>query len=206
MNVPGKRRAGRWTTIAAAALLPGGCGPGTPEPPQLAFWDSVRALCGQAFEGRAVEWTAVDSAAAGQRLVLDVWQCYHDELRLALHVGDDASRVWRLTRDADGLHLTHEVHAADGAAAAVSGYGGAATDEGTATEQQFRPDFETTSRIPAAAGSVWTLEVVPHERLTYGFHSERESVRFRVDFDLTRPVASRPPAPWGYTRQRRPAS
>jgi len=192
--------------LAVMILLLAGCGPGSPDPPQLAFWNDVRALCGQAFTGRAVEWTAVDSAAASQPLVLDVWQCYRDEIRLAFHIGGDASRVWRLTRDSQGLHLAHEVHAADGEAADVSGYGGAASGEGTATSQEFRPDYETNARLPAAAGSVWTLEVVPHERLTYEFRSEREGVTFRVDFDLAKRITSRPPAPWGYTRQSRPAS
>jgi hypothetical protein len=189
-----------------AALLLAGCGPGTPDPPQLAFWNAVRDLCGQAFEGRAVEWTAVDAEAAAAPLVLDVWQCYHDEIRLAFHIGDDASRVWLLTRDAEGLHLTHEVHGEDGTASDASGYGGVAGEEGTASRQAFRPDSETNARLPVAAGSIWTLEIVPHERLTYAFRSDREAVTFRVDFDLTGHVTDRPPAPWGYTRSSRPAS
>jgi hypothetical protein len=191
---------------AVAILILAGCGPGTPDPPQVAFWNDVRALCGQAFEGRAVEWTAVDSAAASQPLVLDVWQCYRDEIRLAFHIGEDASRVWRLTRDVNGLHLTHEVHTKDGAESDVSGYGGVTSGDGTATRQEFRPDYETNARLPAAAGSIWTLEVVPHERMTYEFRSEREDVTFRVDFDLTSHTARRPPPPWGFTRQSRPAS
>lgn len=200
------RRSGAGIPAVAAALLLSGCGSGTPDPPQLAFWNSIRDLCGQAFEGRAAEWTAVDAAAASEPLVLDVWQCYHDEIRLAFHIGDDASRVWLLSRDAEGLHLAHEVHAEDGTTSDVSGYGGVAGEEGTASRQEFRSDYETDARVPAAAGSVWTLEVVPRERLTYAFRSDREDVTFRVDFDLTHHVSGRPAAPWGYTRASRPAS
>ena len=194
---------------ALAATLPlmlAACTRGVEEPPQVAFWNSIRALRGQAFEGRAVELTAVDSAIAGQRLVLDVWQCYHDELRLVFHVGDDHSRVWRLMRDQDVPRLVHEIHDADGAAAALTGYGGGAAGEGTPTTQTFTPDAETTTRIPSAAGSTWTIEVLPRESFTYAFRSGDGTVRFRVEFDLARHTERRPPPPWGYTRQSRPES
>lgn len=192
--------------VAVCALL-AGCVPRAPESPAVAFWNSVRSLCGRAFEGTAVELSAVDGAVSGQRLVLDVWQCYHDELRLVFHVGEDRSRVWRLTRARDGgeLRLIHDIHGADGSPAAVTGYGGAAAAAGSAGRQEFAADTETTSRIPSAAGSVWAIEIAPGERLTYAFHSGDGDIRFRVDFDLSR-MTSRPPPPWGLTRQSRPAS
>jgi hypothetical protein len=193
--------------VRAAALAPllAGCAPGE-APPEIEFWNRVRALCGQAFEGRALELTAVDSAIAGQRLVLDVWQCYHDEMRLAFHVGDDHSRVWKLTREQDVPRLTHEFHADDGAPAAVTGYGGPALGHGTATAQTFAADAATLTRIPSAAGATWTLEIGPRQTLAYAFRSGDGAVTFRVEFDVSRHTQQRPPPPWGYTRQRRPGS
>lgn len=192
----------RLRKLGLGLLLTTACAPGTADPPQVAFWNAIRALCGQAFEGRAVEVSSVDSAIVGQTLVLDVWQCYHDELRLAFHVGDDHSRVWRLLRDDESLRLVHDVHEADGSVAEISGYGGRAADPGSPTLQEFMADPETTTQVPSAAGSTWSLEILPRERLTYDF-SGVGGIRFRVDFDLSA-RAGRPPPPWGLTRRRRP--
>lgn len=206
MQAPGRSRRRTLCGVLFVATLAAACGPRAEPPPQVTFWNSVRDLCGQAFEGRAVELTAVDSAIAGQRLVLDVWQCYHDELRLVFHVGGDHSRVWRLTRDQGAMHLSHDVHTAAGAPAAVTGYGGEAADPGTANRQTFQADDRTVTRIPSADGSEWTLEIEPRERLEYAFRSADGTVRFRVEFDVSRRLTERPPAPWGLTRRRAPAS
>jgi hypothetical protein len=50
---------------------------------------------------------------------------------------------------------------------------------------------------PAAVTNVWTMEVIPGERFAYALRREGTDRRFRVEFDLTRPVAP-PPAPWGH--------
>jgi hypothetical protein len=189
-----------WRAIPAIALVLGAaCGDAVNDDPQLAFWQSLRSLCGQAFEGRLVEASVTDSVALAAPLVLDVWQCYAEELRLAFHVGDDHSRVWLISPTDDGLSIEHALHGPDGEPLPFSGYGGATDSQGTATMQVFRPDDETLADVPSAVGTHWTLEVLPGERITYRLHSPATG-DFRVDFDIVR-RAARPPAPWGYTRR-----
>jgi hypothetical protein len=169
------------------------------DPVQREFWNALRDLCGQSFDGRIIEATAIDSVLVGQPLVLDMWQCYARELRMAFHVGNDHSRVWLLTPTATGLSLTHQLHSADGVVMPFTAYGGETHDSGTATVQRFLPDDGTLDRVPTAAGSVWTLEVVPREHIAYRLDSR--AGEFLVEFDLTH-KAHHPPAPWGYTRTR----
>jgi hypothetical protein len=64
------------------------------------------------------------------------------------------------------------------------------------TTQAFQADAFTARLIPAAASNVWTVAVEPGKTFSYALRREAEARRFRVDFDLSRPVAP-PPAPWG---------
>jgi hypothetical protein len=188
-------------SILAIVVAAGACSPGpADDDPQTAFWRSMRSLCGQAFEGRLVEGSAADSSALGAPLVLDVWQCYSDELRLAFHAAGDHSRVWLLSPSTDGLVLEHALHGPDGQPQPYSGYGGETGSPGTPTAQTFVPDRETLSNVPTSDGTLWVLEIVPDDRITYRLRSPR-TVDFRVDFDLRR-RAGRQPAPWGFTRRR----
>jgi hypothetical protein len=165
----------------------------------------LRSLCGRSFHGTPVDVPAVDSIIIGQTLVLNLWQCWNQEVRLAFHIGDDHSRVWVLAWDQQQLHLEHTVHDAAGEPGPVSNYGGPATGAGTAQIQNFAPDAETLRRIPTAAGSEWTLELLPDERLSYSYTADAGARRFRIDFDL-RTDAPRPPSPWGWTRVTQSAS
>lgn len=197
---PGHRVAAVTLVIAAASFFVASCIPGgETSDPQVAFWRSLRALCGQAFEGRMVQGSAADSAALSGPLVLDVWQCYSGELRLAFHAGEDHSRVWLLTPTDSGLALHHAVHDRNGEEGTFSGYGGETTSPGTASVQVFRPDDQTLADVPTAAGTEWVLEIVPRERITYTLRSPA-TTDFQVTFDLSR-RAGRPPAPWGFTRE-----
>lgn len=175
------------------------CSAGTPDDPQVAFWQAIRSLCGQAFEGDLVEGSPADSAALASP-VLEVWQCYADELRLAVHTGEDHSRVWLLSPTADGLALHHAMHGPDGEPLRYSGYGGQTVGPGTATTQVFLPDQETLADLPTSEGMEWVLEIVPDDRITYRLRSPA-TIDFRVDFDL-HARAARQPAPWGFTRRR----
>jgi hypothetical protein len=201
----GSRPLSPWRIAALFALL-AACG----RPPAFAtsvhhrFWNSIRDLCGQSFQGRVVEATRADSALVGRDLVLDVWQCYPRELQLAFHVDDDASRVWLLESTTKGLRLSHELHAQDETELPFSGYGGETRDAGTATAQRFHPDAETLADVPSAAASVWTIEVVPGDHIAYVF--DRAAGRFRLEFDLTSHAAGRPSPPWGFSRRRGPGA
>ncbi len=162
--------------------------------PADAFLDALRAHCGKAYEGRLVDPQPVDSAIAGQRLVMQVRAC-DDTVRIPFHVGEDRSRTWVLTRIAEGVRLKHDHRHPDGVEDSVTQYGGDSRADGTATLMNFAADSFTGALIPAAATNVWSVEITP-ERFVYQLRRESTDRRFRVEFDLTRPVEA-PPAPWG---------
>ena len=179
---------------ACASLAPAG---GSLPAEQEAFWSALRRHCGRAYEGRLVEGNASDTAFAGKKLTMHVRRCTADSVLVPFHLGEDRSRTWVLTRTAGGLRLKHDHRHRDGTEDRVTQYGGDTRGAGTATRQEFPADAFTASLIPAAATNVWTVEVVPGERFAYALRREGTDRRFRVEFDLTRPVAP-PPAPWGH--------
>lgn len=160
------------------------------------FWANLRALCGRAFEGRLLEAPAGDTTFEGQRLVMHVRTCERDTIRIALHVGEDRSRTWVLSRHADGLRLKHDHRHPDGSEDEVTQYGGDTTSEGTTERQEFAADAETARLIPAARMNVWAIEVHPGRVFAYALRRDGTARRFRLEFDLNQPVEP-PPAPWG---------
>jgi hypothetical protein len=152
---------------------------------QAAFFQNVRKLCGQKFEG-ATEFPAdKDHPLAGKRLVVTVDSCGGNEVRIPFHVGEDRSRTWILRLDEAGLLLKHDHRHADGTPDAVTMYGGRAAPGGTAHRQQFPADAETKKLIPEAATNVWTLEVNEGKREIV-YHLERHGKpRYRAVFKLT---------------------
>jgi hypothetical protein len=186
--------------VVAGAVALAGCGAamgGGAAGEQDAFWASLRRVCGNAYEGRVVEGSAADSAFRQSTLVMHVRRCTDDEIHIPFHVGENRSRTWVLTRTDGGLRLKHDHRHEDGSEDRVTQYGGDTRGAGTAARQEFHADAHTASLIPAAATNVWTMEVIPGERFAYALRREGTDRRFRVEFDLTRPVAP-PPAPWGH--------
>lgn len=193
MRIPGT------LALCCAALL--GCRASVPNQPpdteQDAFWVSLRSLCGQAYEGTVVQGSPADTSFIGKTLVMHVRECSEAEVRVPFHVGEDRSRTWILTRTTDGLRLKHDHRHEDGSEDEITQYGGDTRGPGTASVQEFYADAHTAELIPAAATNVWTVEVLPGERFAYALRREGTDRRFRVEFDLARPVAP-PPPPWGH--------
>jgi hypothetical protein len=192
---------GRTSLLGLAAALTLACAPTAPRPaaPGDAFWQALSALCGKAFEGRVVEGTAPgDAAFASQRLVMHVRECGAQQMRIPFHVGDNRSRTWVVTRLPEGnLRLKHDHRHADGSEDAVTQYGGDSALSSTATLQDFQADAHTARLIPAAATNIWTMGVsADGTHFIYALRREAEGRRFRVHFDLARPVEA-PPPPWG---------
>lgn len=192
-------RIGAMLVIGCAALA--GCRASLPAPrgagEQDAFWASLQRLCGRAYAGSLVQGSAADSSFCGTTLVMHVRRCSPAEVRIPFHVGQNRSRTWIITRTDGGLRLKHDHRHEDGSEDVITQYGGDTRDAGTASRQEFYADAHTASLIPAAATNVWTMEVIPGERFAYALRREGTDRRFRVEFDLTRPVAP-PPAPWGH--------
>lgn len=164
---------------------------------QEAFWRSLTALCGQAFEGRVVHssGSAGDTTMANQRLVMHVRECSDAEIRVPFHVGDDRSREWVFTRTATGLRLKHDHRHADGQSDSVTMYGGDTRGPGDTWRQSFPADEHTASMNPLYRTNVWTVELRSGQSYIYDLQRVGTDRRFRVEFDLTRPVAA-PPPPW----------
>jgi hypothetical protein len=187
--------------ICCAALA--GCGRSLPPRAgpaasgQDAFWASLQRLCGQAYAGTLTQGSAADSSFRTATLVMHVRQCSPGEVRIPFHVGENRSRTWIVTRTEGGLRLKHDHRHEDGGEDAITQYGGDTRDVGTPARQEFYADAHTATLIPAAVTNVWTMEVVPGERFAYALRREGTDRRFRVEFDLTRPVTP-PPAPWGH--------
>jgi hypothetical protein len=164
------------------------------------FFSRLTALCGQAFEGRiASPPVEADAAFAGKRLVMHVRGCSADEIRIPFHVGADRSRTWVISRTPAGLRLKHDHRHEDGTEDKLTQYGGDSSSEGGAERQSFPADAFTKDmfvrqNLPQSVPNVWALEV--HPARLFAYELRRPGRFFRVEFDLTRPVAA-PPAPWG---------
>ena len=170
---------------------------------QDAFFERLSALCGKAFAGRVAVDTPAPTGAdafAGKALVMHVRGCSENELRLPFHVGDDRSRTWVVTRTGTGLRLKHDHRHADGSDDAVTMYGGDTASAGTASRQEFPVDAQSQAMfsregMAVSNANVWAIEVEPNRAFVYELARPGGRL-FRVEFDLTRPIAA-PPAPWG---------
>jgi hypothetical protein len=200
--------------LALALAVTAACGGETNEPatppaaeprqaaPADAFLERIAAHCGQAFEGRiaANEPADPNDPFAGQRLVMHVRACSDDELMIPFHVGADRSRTWILTRTETGLRLKHDHRHEDGTDDVLTMYGGDTATPGTERRQAFPVDefskdlFRRQNRAVSLT-NVWAMEIEPEQ--TFVYELARPGRLFRVEFDLTRPVAV-PPAPWGH--------
>lgn len=160
------------------------------------FWESLLALCGKAYEGKVIEAPAGDTTFTDKRLVMHVRDCKDGVVRIPLHVGEDRSRTWVISRNAMGLRLKHDHRHEDGSEDKQTQYGGDTLLTGTAVRQEFPADAHTASLIPAAKTNVWTVEVQAGRMFAYALRREGTDRRYRLEFDLTKPVTA-PPPPWG---------
>jgi hypothetical protein len=210
-STPARSRTSRHAAAAlvlALALLPAACGGGdTPEPADEgtaattaradthdAFMDNVAALCGRAFRGAAE--LATSDAFDGE-MIMHVRVCTEDEIQIPVHVEENRSRTWILTRTADGLRLKHDHRYPDGTEEQQTQYGGDTTEPGTQYRQSFPADAYTAELIPEAETNVWSMTIDP-ETNRFIYHLTRHGEpRATFVIDLSDEVPPPPPA-WGY--------
>ncbi len=155
------------------------------------FMARLNELCGQRFVGKVVSTDAADADMASARLLMHVRDCSPTEVRIPFHVGEDKSRTWVLTRTEQGVRLKHDHRHEDGTEDVLSQYGGDTAAPGTATRQEFPADafsktlFETKGN-PASVTNVWAVEAAD---ALFAYELRRPNRFFRVEFDLTNPVA-----------------
>ena len=169
--------------------------------PRDAWWDSLTSLCGKAFAGEMTGFARpADDGWLGQVVVMHVRACSDTEIRIPLHVGENRSRTWVVTRTDDGFRLKHDHRHEDGSEDAVTWYGGHTTDPGRATRQTFPVDAYSkalflANGLDVSTGNFWSMEVHPGD--SFAYELVRPGRHFRAEFDLTSPIAP-PPAPWGH--------
>jgi len=181
--------------VVFAFLATTACATPVAQPPS--FFANLSTLCGKAFEGRIVSPpVAADVSFTGKSLTMHVASCSADTIRIPFQVGDDRSRTWIVTRTTTGHRLKHDHRHPDGSEDTVTQYGGDSITPGTATRQEFPADAFTKALLlsegnAAGVANVWAVEVEPGR--IFAYELRRPGRFFRVEFDLTRPVAPPPP-------------
>ncbi len=182
-------RSNRYFLVLSAAVLAGlilaGCGRGdVEEPAYVSFFNNVKELCGQQFDGHSEFTLTPDHPLAGASLHMHIASCSDTEIRIPFYVNDDSSRTWVLTLHDDGLLLKHDHRHGDGTPEDTTMYGGWANPEGTPYAQYFPADDFTKETIPDAATNVWMMEV-DLEAGHFVYYLERhDEPRFKAVFNM----------------------
>ncbi len=168
------------------------------ESTQKKFFDALARHCGKSFAGRMVSTDAADADMASKATAMHISTCSADEIRIPFHVGDNRSRTWVLTRTEKDLRLKHDHRHEDGREDAITQYGGDTATDGSATRQEFPVDAEsitlfTANNMQVSTTNVWAVEI---DATRFAYELRRAGRWFRVEFDLTKPIATPPPA-WG---------
>jgi len=191
----------RSMTLAAGALLSACVAPSPAFSPDIQFMKSMSEMCGKAFEGQLVSTDEVDASFAAEKIVMHVRDCSPYELKIPLHVGDNRSRTWIITRTDDGLRLKHDHRHDDGHADEVTMYGGDSPVASLRTVFAFPADdfskamFDETG-IPDSKQNTWVIEL-SDDQSVFAYQMSRPNRMFRLEFDLSKRVETPPPA-WGH--------
>lgn len=162
------------------------------------FFDKLSGYCGKAFAGKLTAFNESDTKSFSGAAVMHVRNCSENEIRIPFHVGEDRSRTWVITKTDTGLRLKHDHRHKDGSEDKLTQYGGDTVDAGTAMRQEFPADafskamFERDG-MKVSMENTWAVEV--NDTNVFAYELRRPNRHFRVEFDLSKPVAL-PPAPW----------
>lgn len=187
-----------WSSLSAALLL-AACGIKETSP-QDAFFNNLSTLCGKSFEGKVISEDEADADWRKEVLTIHVKECDGNIISIPLHVGENRSRTWVISKTQTGLRLKHDHRHQDGESDAVTMYGGDTAEAGTALRQEFPVDqysIDLFNRegLTASVTNTWSLTLDPGKTLTYEL--TRPGRLFQAEIDLTETVPSPPPA-WGH--------
>ena len=164
---------------------------------QEVFWNKLMAMEGKAFAGKLVIGTEPsDSEFMKGKAIMHVWEASQNEIRIPFHIGKNRSRTWVITKTDNGLRLKHDHRKEDGSDDPVTQYGGDTYNKGTPIRQEFKADKFTGDMLPASSRNIWAVEIESGIRFIYELRREHEDRFFRVEFDLSNPIAT-PPLAWG---------
>ncbi|MGH8051964.1 MAG: hypothetical protein ACREPB_14990 [Arenimonas sp.] len=189
--------------LMASVVLIAACAKPTSTKPIIAsdvFFNKLSAYCGKAFAGKLVAFNESDAKSFAGVAVMHVRSCSENEIRIPFHVGEDRSRTWVITKTGTGLRLKHDHRHQDGSEDKLTQYGGDTVLPGSTTRQEFPADafskalFERDG-MKVSMENTWAVEVT--DNTIFAYELRRPSRHFRVEFDLSKPVAI-PPAAWGF--------
>lgn len=173
--------------------------------PDGAFLKQLRAHCGDAFAGQIVTHDEADDDWRAQTIVMHVRDCSDNEVKIALHVGDNRSRTWILryediSDNTTRLALRHDHRHEDGKPDAVTYYGGYAENlkpnRITFPADQSTKDLFDSEGIPVSKSNIWALEHWPADNI-FAYEMTRPNRNFKIEFDISKTVET-PPVPWGW--------
>ena len=170
----------------------------TLQPTQAEFWDTLKKYCGKAYLGELVSILVDDKVFTGNTLVMHVKSCEENRIRVPFFVGQDRSRTWVFTKEANGILLKHDHRHEDGTPDKVTMYGGMTSNSGSNTMQVFPADQETVDLLPRAISNVWWVELVDEVSFSYNLRRVDTDRVVSIRFDLTK-EAPAPDSPWGWT-------
>jgi hypothetical protein len=152
---------------------------------QSAFFENIKKLCGQSFEGTTEFPLDPKHPLAGKRLVITVGSCSEKEIRIPFQVAEDKSRTWILTLDQTGLLFKHDHRHADGTPDEITMYGGWAAPDGTEHRQRFPADSDTRKLIPEGATNVWMIELDKAKSQLVYYLERHNEPRYRAVFNMS---------------------
>lgn len=163
----------RSLTLTAALLLLSSCTHSSiHNSQQTTFFNALKLLCGQRFEGEMTFPSEGQDSFAGKKLVAQLDRCSENQVRIPFSVGEDKSRTWLISKLDSGLELKHDHRHKDGTPDDINLYGGITQSKGSNLSQSFFADAHTIAIIPEASTNVWTISLsADNNELTY--HLER---------------------------------
>lgn len=163
-----------------------------------ALWDTLTANCGKAFEGKVTKDTENSGTWGSARLVMHVRDCSDSQVKVPLHMDDNRSRVWIISKlDGGKMRLKHDHWHAAGVPDAVTMYGGTSTTP-SINWIEFPVDAESITMfkkegLEASVSNSWHLGV---KGSNFYYRLTRPSGReFEIEFDLSKSVDV-PPMAW----------
>jgi len=167
-------------TPLSFALLLGLSGCNISTTPDEAFLKQLRAHCGEAFEGAITSEDPADDTWRNQQIIMHIHDCENDNIKIALHVGENRSRTWILryedtSESSKRLALRHDHRHEDGLPDAITFYGGLAKDitpnRITFPADQATKDLFDRENIPVSKTNVWAVNIAPaNDLFAYKFH------------------------------------
>lgn len=163
--------------------------------PSQEFWNNLKTHCGKSFEGTITAGGKQGDGFMGEKLVMHVSNCEGNNIRIPFFVGENRSRTWVLSLQADQrILLKHDHRHKEGTPEKVTQYGGLSSNVGLKDLQMFPADAETTAMLPLAATNVWWI-TLDDKAFSYNLRRIGSDRVFTVVFDLSKEVGS-PGKPW----------